>query len=269
MKGTPQDGRAQKIVDALKKVFPEAHCELDHKNAFELLAATILSAQCTDERVNMVTPRLFERYPDARALASADLETLQDIIRSTGFFNSKAKSLLGMARGLVERHGGEVPRSIEDLVQLPGVGRKTANVVLGNVWNEPQGLVVDTHVRRLSGRMGLTAEDDPEAIEEALSPELKREDWTVAAHLFIWHGRYRCTARVTGCEGCAVATWCPSDSAGTYAGPKLADLIGKKAAKRVATDESSRGRKDTPDLGVPTKPKKLNRPAAKATKKRT
>lgn len=266
MKGTPQDGRAQKIVDALKKVFPDAHCELRHENAFQLLAATILSAQCTDERVNMVTPRLFEKYPDARALASADLATLQDIIKSTGFFNAKARSLLGMARGLVEHHDGEVPRSIDALVQLPGVGRKTANVVLGNVWNEPQGLVVDTHVRRLTGRMGLTAEDDPERIEEALSPELAREDWTVAAHLFIWHGRYRCTARAPECAGCAVARYCPSDSSGVYAGPKLAALIGTKAARRVAASEL---RKDTPDLGLPQKPKKLNRPAAKPTKKRT
>jgi len=248
--------RAQQIIDALKRVFPDAHCELAHRDAYELLAATILSAQCTDERVNQVTPALFRKYPDAKALAKADPAELQDLIRSTGFFNSKAKSLMGMARGLVEKHGGEVPRDLDALVELPGVGRKTANVVLGNVWNDPQGLVVDTHVRRLVGRMGLTSEDDPEAVEEVLSPQLRREDWTVAAHLFIWHGRYHCSARVTRCADCQVNSLCPSDSSGAWKGPKLAELIGKKAARRVASDEKARGRKDVPDLGVKVAAKK-------------
>ena len=248
--------RAQEIIDALKKVFPDAHCELTHANAFQLLAATILSAQCTDERVNQVTPALFRKYPDPKALAAANIDELSDIIRSTGFFNAKAKSLLGMAKGLVERHGGEVPRDLDALVKLPGVGRKTANVVLGNVWNEPQGLVVDTHVRRLVGRMGLTSEDDPEKVEEVVSPQLARKDWTLAAHLFIWHGRYHCTARVTHCAECRVNALCPSDSSGAWKGEKLAELIGKKAAKRVASEEKARGRKDTPDLGVAAPRKK-------------
>ena len=250
MKRGLEPDRAQEILDRLKLDFPDATCELAHANAYQLLSATILSAQCTDERVNMVTPRLFEKYPTPEALARADPATLQDIIRSTGFFNNKAKSLMGMAQAVVSEHGGEVPDRIDDLVKLPGVGRKTANVVLGNVWNKPEGLVVDTHVRRLVARMGLTPEDDPEKIEEVMSPRIRREDWTVAAHLFIWHGRYRCTARAPQCAGCSVASLCPSDASGTWKGPKLADLIGKAAAKRVATDEKARGRKDTPDLGV-------------------
>lgn len=240
------DGRAQRIIDRLKKDVPDAHCELTHESPYQLLVATILSAQCTDERVNVVTPKVFARYPTPEHLAGAEVEELKEIIRSTGFFNSKARSLVGMARGLVERHGGEVPDTLEELTQLPGVGRKTANVLLGNCFGKPEGLVVDTHVRRLSARMGLTAETDPDRIEEDLSPRLAREDWTVAAHLLIWHGRYRCTARAPDCPNCSVAPWCPSDGSAQYAGPPIEKLIGKAAAKRLIADEVTRGRKNLP-----------------------
>jgi endonuclease-3 len=201
---------AKVVLERLLAEYPDAHCELDHRDAFELLCATILSAQCTDARVNMVTPVLFARYPDAPALAAARLEDVEEIVRSTGFFRAKAKSLVGMATALVERHAGEVPRSIAELVPLPGVGRKTANVILGNAFGINEGIVVDTHVQRLSRRLGLTREPDPVGIEKELMPLFPREQWAMLSHLLIWHGRRVCVARKPNCGGCVVREVCPS-----------------------------------------------------------
>lgn len=198
------------VLERLLAEYPDAHCELDHGNAFELLCATILSAQCTDARVNMVTPVLFARYPDAAALSAASPEDVEEIVRSTGFFRAKTRSLLGMASALMERHGGEVPRSIAELVPLPGVGRKTANVILGNAFGINEGIVVDTHVQRLSRRLGLTREPDPVGIEKELMPLFPREQWAMLSHLLIWHGRRVCFARKPNCGGCVVAEVCPS-----------------------------------------------------------
>jgi endonuclease-3 len=190
--------------------YPDAHCVLDFRDAFELLCATILSAQCTDARVNMVTPVLFARYPDARALAAARLEDVEEIVRSTGFFRAKAKSLVAMAGALVSRHDGAVPRTIDELVALAGVGRKTANVILGNAYGINEGIVVDTHVQRLSRRLGLTREPDPVAIERELMPLFPRDRWAMLSHLLIWHGRRVCLARKPDCARCVLNDVCPS-----------------------------------------------------------
>lgn len=202
--------RADEVYEILAESYPDAHCALTHENAFELLAATILSAQCTDERVNMVTPVLFSRYPDPESLADAPQEDVEDVIRSTGFFRNKAKNLIGMAQALVEAHGGDVPDTMEDLVALPGVGRKTANVVLGNAFGLDEGVVVDTHVGRLSRRLGFTKAEDPVRIEEDLIRLFPRERWTMLSHLLIFHGRAVCAARKPLCESCPVALLCPS-----------------------------------------------------------
>ncbi len=201
---------ASVVLAALEVEYPDAHCELDHRNAFELLCATILSAQCTDVRVNMVTPMLFTRFPDAASLAAAQQEDVEEIVRSTGFFRAKAKSLIAMAGALVDRHGGDVPRTIEELVKLAGVGRKTANVILGNAFAINEGIVVDTHVQRLSRRLGLTREADAIAIERALMPLFPREKWALLSHLLIWHGRRTCEARKPRCGECVVSGVCPS-----------------------------------------------------------
>jgi endonuclease-3 len=206
------DAHAREVFARLSKAHPEAHCELDHGNALQLLMATILSAQCTDKRVNIVTPALFRRYPDARSLADADQEELEDIIRSTGFFHNKAKALIALGKALVERHSGEVPTTMEQLVQLPGVGRKTANVVLGNAFRTNEGVVVDTHVGRLSGRLGLTRETDPVKIERALMPLFPQNDWTMLAHVLIFHGRRVCDARAPKCAICTLSEICPSST---------------------------------------------------------
>jgi endonuclease-3 len=195
-------------VRGLKRLYPDADCALHHTNALELLVATILSAQCTDERVNEVTPELFRRYPTARSYATADPRELEASIRPTGFFRNKARSLIGLGRALDERHGGEVPERMEDLVQLPGVGRKTANVVLGTWFGEP-AITVDTHVTRLARRLGLTAEDDPVRIELVLQGLFPRNDWTFASHALIWHGRRVCRARRAECELCLLRPDCP------------------------------------------------------------
>lgn len=196
----------ERLVDA----YPDAHCALDHRNPYELLAATILSAQCTDVRVNMVTPSLFERYPTARELAEADQEDVEEIIRSTGFFRNKARNLIGMATALVELHDGHVPRSMAELTALPGVGRKTANVILGNAFGQNDGVVVDTHVARLSHRLGLVTGDDPVKIERSLMKLFPREQWTMLSHLLIEHGRRICLARKPRCTECFLADICPS-----------------------------------------------------------
>jgi endonuclease III len=202
--------RAAEIVRRLHIAYPEARCSLDHGNAYELLTATILSAQCTDERVNLVTPALFRRYPSPADLAAARPDELEEMIRPTGFFRNKAKSLLGMAAALAERHGGRVPDTMEQLVQLPGVGRKTANVVLGNAFGRNDGIVVDTHVRRVSGRLGLTTHEEPEKIELDLMRLIDRAEWTDLAHLFIYHGRAVCRAPTPRCEVCMLHDICPS-----------------------------------------------------------
>ena len=202
--------RAQEIVRRLKREYPDARCSLDFRNPYELIVATILSAQCTDERVNQVTPSLFKRYPTAAELADARSEELEVLIKSTGFFRNKTKSLLGMSNALVERHNGEVPKQMDALVELPGVGRKTANVVLGNAFHITEGIVVDTHVSRLSGRLGLTPQTDAVKIEEDLMPLIDRDDWTILAHLFIDHGRAICKAPKPLCEKCVLNDICPS-----------------------------------------------------------
>jgi endonuclease-3 len=202
--------RAAEIVARLQSAYPAAKCSLDFRNAFELLVATILSAQCTDERVNMVTPALFERYPTPEDLAGARTDELEDMIRSTGFFRNKTKSLLGMAGAVVERHGGAVPSGFDEMVRLPGVGRKTANVVLGNAFGINEGIAVDTHVRRVSGRLGLTRHTDPEKIELDLMKLVPRERWTDLSHLLIFHGRAVCRAPKPRCEDCTLSDICPS-----------------------------------------------------------
>lgn len=202
--------RTAEIVTRLRAAYPDAKCSLDFRNAYELLVATILSAQCTDERVNMVTPALFRRYPTPEDLAAAKTEDLEELIRSTGFFRNKTKSLLGMATAVSEQHGGQVPRSFDDMVQLPGVGRKTANVVVGNAFGINEGIAVDTHVKRVSGRLGLTRSTDPEKIEPDLMKLVPREEWTDISHLLIYHGRAICRAPKPRCEECMLSDICPS-----------------------------------------------------------
>src|SRR5574337_191331 len=206
----PAAERAPEIFRALHAAWPDAHCELDHRDAFQLLCATILSAQCTDVRVNLVTPALFGRYPTPFALAAADPAELEEIIRSTGFYRNKAKALAGMARALVAEHDGVVPRDMQSLRQLPGVGRKTANVVLGNAFGINDRIVVDTHVTRLSRLLRLTRAADPEEIERDLMKLFPPEDWALLSHLFITHGRRVCIARRPRCADCVIATLCPS-----------------------------------------------------------
>lgn len=201
--------RTKKIIEGLQTAYPSAHCELNHSNPLELLIATILSAQCTDKRVNLVTPQLFKQYPTAAAFAKAVPAELENAIKSTGFFRNKAKSIRSACQALVDKHGGEVPRTMELLRELGGVGRKTANVVLGNAFNINCGIVVDTHVARLSARLGLTSEKDPEKIEQALMPLVPQEKWTLFSHLLIWHGRRRCYARNPDCADCEIKDLCP------------------------------------------------------------
>jgi len=201
--------RVQKIIAALNKAYPDAHCELDHTNPLELLVATILSAQCTDKRVNLVTADLFKRYRSAADYAQAPLPELERAIQSTGFFRNKAKSLKSACQAIVENHQGQVPRTMEELTQLGGVGRKTANVVLGNAFNLDSGVVVDTHVARLSQRLGLTKETAPERIEQALMKLVSQQQWTLFSHWLIWHGRRRCYARNPDCPDCEIKALCP------------------------------------------------------------
>jgi endonuclease-3 len=198
------------ILARLKTAYPEAKCALTHRNAYELLCATILSAQCTDVRVNLVTPTLFARYPTPFELARAEPSEVEEIIKSTGFFRNKTRSLIGMAQALVADHGGEVPRTMEELRKLPGVGRKTANVVLGNAYGVNEGVTVDTHVARLSGLLGLSRHDDPVKIEEELMGQFSQDDWGLLSHLLIFHGRQVCIARRPKCGDCVLAQLCPS-----------------------------------------------------------
>ena len=202
--------RTQSILTGLRKVYPGAHCELNFSNPLELLVATILSAQCTDKRVNIVTAELFKKFRTARDYADAPLAEIEEAIKSTGFFRNKAKNIQACCRKLVERHGGEVPRTMEELHALDGVGRKTANVVLGNAFDINVGVVVDTHVSRLSQRLGLTREKTPEKIELALMKLVPPADWTLFSHWLIWHGRRRCDARKPDCVHCEIRDLCPT-----------------------------------------------------------
>ena len=201
---------APEVLSLLKELYPDARCALQHRNAYELLCATILSAQCTDVRVNMVTPTLFSRYPTPFELARAEPAEVEEIIKSTGFFRNKTKSLIGMAQAVVADHNGEIPRTMEELRRLPGVGRKTANVVLGNAYNINEGVTVDTHVARLSRLLGLSREQDPVKIEQDLMKLFPQADWGLLSHLLIFHGRQVCIARRPRCGECVLARLCPS-----------------------------------------------------------
>ena len=204
----PPRRRALRIQQALAKLYPDAHCALHYADPLQLLVATVLSAQCTDERVNKVTPALFDRFPDAKAYASADVAELERMIQSTGFFRNKARNIRACCQVLVEKHGGQVPHTMEELVPLPGVGRKTANVILGNAFGVP-GIPVDTHVGRLSRRMGLTEHDDPVKVESDLMALIPKDDWTDFGHRMIFHGRQVCHSRKPKCDLCVLNKICP------------------------------------------------------------
>lgn len=203
--------RVTQILDELDRLYPDAHCELVHwQTPLQLLVAVILSAQCTDERVNQVTPALFARFPDAAAFAAADPTELEALIHSTGFYRNKAKHIREACKKIVEKHGGQVPRTMAELIALPGVARKTANVVLGTAFGIPSGVVVDTHIGRLAGRLGMTAASDPKKIEEDLMQAWPQERWILAGHRLIWHGRRVCSARKPRCAECTMVPLCPS-----------------------------------------------------------
>ncbi len=238
--------RVRTLLALLARHDPDPRCALVHANAFELLAATILSAQCTDVRVNLVTPALFSRYPTPAALAAAEVQDVEELVRSTGFFRNKAKNLVGMAQALVERHGGQVPREMEALVELPGVARKTANVVRGECFRLADGVVVDTHVLRLSYRLGLTEAHDPLRVERDLMASLPREDWIAFSHRLIRLGRTVCVARKPRCTACPLAAHCPKRSV-TIATAKPAPTQGaatrlRKARAAPSSPKGSRGR---------------------------
>jgi len=206
-------GWARTVVERLRKEYPDAECALDHVDPFQLAVATILSAQCTDAMVNRVTPELFAAYPTPQALAEADPAEVERIVHRTGFFRNKTKSIMGLARALVDRHRCAVPETMDELLDLPGVARKTANVILGVAFGKAEGVVVDTHVHRLSRRLGLTRRDDPKTIERDLMRLVPREDWIFLGHGLIWHGRRVCAARKPACGRCALADRCPSSEA--------------------------------------------------------
>lgn len=226
--------RARRINRELAVAYPDAHCELDFANPLELAVATILSAQCTDKRVNEVTPALFGKYPKAADYAGADRAELEEMIRSTGFFRNKTSSLIGLGQALVERHGGQIPNRMVDLVALPGMGRKTANVILGNAFDTP-GLTVDTHFKRLVGRWKLTEATDPVKIEHAVGELIEKPEWTMFSHRVIFHGRRVCHARTPACGACPLAHWCPSFGIG----PTDPVKAGKLVKSPTAVAESS------------------------------
>lgn len=216
--------RARRIYRTLAKVYPDAHAELDFATPLQLVVATILSAQCTDKRVNEISPAVFRRYPDAGAYAGADRHELEDMIRPTGFYRNKANSLIGLGQQLVERFDGEVPRTLAELVTLPGLGRKSANVVLGNAFDVP-GITVDTHFGRLARRLGWTTETDPVKVEHAVGALFPKSEWTMVSHCLIWHGRRVCHSRRPACGACEVARWCPSYGMGPVDAEVAARLV--------------------------------------------
>jgi endonuclease-3 len=224
--------RARKVNRMLGDIFPEARCELDFENPLQLLVATVLSAQCTDKRVNMVTPGLFKKFPTVEALASAKREDLEEAIKSTGFYRNKATSIHGLAAAIIERHHGEVPNTMNDLVKLPGVGRKTANVVLGNAFNVP-GITVDTHIGRIARRMGWTKHTDPVKVEFDLMELFDKKDWTMLNHRLIFLGRRICHSRRPACGACSLAKWCPSFGEGPI-DPKVAGKLIKTGDEESA-----------------------------------
>ena len=205
--------RARTVNRELGRIYPDAHCELDFTTPLELAVATILSAQCTDARVNLVTPALFRRYPTAKDYAGADRAELEEMVKSTGFFRNKTNAIIGLGQALVDRHDGEVPANLDDLVALPGIGRKTANVILGNAFGVP-GITVDTHFGRLARRLDFTQETDPVKVELAVMALFPKEEWTILSHRLIWHGRRCCYARKPDCGACVVARLCPSRGTG-------------------------------------------------------
>jgi endonuclease III len=207
---TKKQERAAEIVSRLKRMYPKAKCTLDYTNPFELLIATMLSAQSTDARVNIVTKSLFRKYPNAQAFAGAAQLEMERDVRQTGFFRNKAKAVIAASKAIVENHGGKVPQTMDELTALPGVGRKTANVVLGNAFKKPVGIVVDTHVARVSGRLGLTSNSDPVKIEDDLMKLIPQKEWTVFSHRLIQHGRQICVARKPNCRECRLNELCPS-----------------------------------------------------------
>jgi endonuclease III len=223
--------RARRINRELAEMYPDAHCELNFSNPLELAVATILSAQCTDKRVNEVTPVVFAKYRTAADYAAADPTELEGIIKSTGFFRNKTKSLIGLGRELDDRYGGEVPRKLKDLVTLPGIGRKTANVIIGNAFGGA-GITVDTHFQRLTRRWGWTTETDPVKIEAEVATLIPRSEWTILSHRVIWHGRRICHARRPACGACPLARWCPSYGEGPVDPVQAAKLV--KSSAQVA-----------------------------------
>lgn len=208
----PDPAYVAEVIDRLRAAYPDAHCALDYETPIQLLVATILSAQCTDERVNMTTPALFARYPTAEALAGADQAEVEDLVRPTGFFRQKARYIREASHAILHEHGGEVPPAMDDLLRLPGVARKTANVVRGEIYGLADGVTVDTHVKRLSGRLGFTAETDPVKVERDLMAIIPRESWIEISHLLIWHGRRVCQARKPDCPNCTLNDICPSST---------------------------------------------------------
>ena len=220
--------RARRINRELGDLYPTAHCELDFRNPLELAVATILSAQCTDKRVNEVTPALFAKYPTAQDYAAADRDDVERMIKSTGFFRNKTTSIIKLGQALVERHDGEVPNRLDDLVKLPGIGRKTANVILGNAYDVP-GIPVDTHVGRLSLRMELTKHVDPVKVEFVVAELLPKTEWTIFSHRAIWHGRRVCHSRKPACGACAIARLCPSFGEGPTDPAEAAKLVKSEA----------------------------------------
>jgi endonuclease-3 len=230
--------RARRITRLLAQAHPDAHCELTYSSPLELAVATILSAQCTDDRVNSVTPTLFARYPRALDYAGADRAEMEEIIRPTGFFRAKTSSLIGLGQALVERHGGEVPGTMEELVKLPGVGRKTANVILGNAFGVP-GITVDTHVGRLARRLGWTTSDDPVKVEQEVGSLIPQKEWTILSHRLIFHGRRVCHARKPACGACLLGPLCPSFGTGPTDPAAAAKLLkGARVAELAALAQS-------------------------------
>ena len=259
----PTPAFATRILDILEQAHPEARCALSYRSPFELAAATILSAQCTDERVNQVTPQLFARYPDAASLAGASPSDVEPIIRSTGFFRAKARSLTGFAKGLVERHGGEVPRTMAALVPLPGIGRKTANVVLGHAFDVNEGIAVDTHVLRVTNRLGLAEGIDPLKVEAQLTALVPRERWTRTTDLLIFHGRKLCDARRPACGVCPLFALCRWESRQAWAS-------GHPSAARRSADKPLRATRAGARRSGRPKPRPLGRPRrASAGRRRT